>query len=370
MTVTGDSGAVRTLTARHAVVVDTGSSPAIPPVAGLSEAQPWTSRDSTNLHQVPQRVVIVGGGVTACEAATWLRGLGAEVTLLYRSELLSQQEPFAGRLVADRLRSAGVRLLGGRSPVEVSRVDARDTGTGVIHGGEVTVRLSDGGVLHADEIFVATGRRPHTDDIGLASVGLADGGYLHVDDDQSVSAASGQWLYAVGDVCGRALLTHMGKYQARVAGEVIAARASGRQPSRDRLSRFSTYEGHRALPQVVFTVPEVGSAGMTERQAVTAGLDVETVEYDMAALAGTYVLREGYAGRAKLVIDSATDTVVGATFVGDGTVELVHSATTAIVGRMTVSQLWHVVPSYPTVGEVWLRLLESLDAQRRLHSLK
>jgi pyruvate/2-oxoglutarate dehydrogenase complex dihydrolipoamide dehydrogenase (E3) component len=364
--VTGPDGGVRTLTARQAVVIDTGSTAFVPDVPGLRDALPWTSQDVTNLREVPGRVAVLGGGVVACEAATWLRGLGAEVTVVHRGHgLLSRQEPFAGELVAAGLREKGCRLAFGRSATAVRREDTRDSGFGRVHGGAVTVSLDDGSELVVDEIVVATGRVPNTADIGLPSVGLPAEGFLAVDDHQAVRGVDGQWLYAVGDVCGRALLTHMGKYQARVAGEVITARALGRTADEALAGRLSAAAGHRALPQVTFTDPEVGSVGMTERRARDAGLDVETAEYDMAALAGTYLLREDYTGRAKLVIDSATDTVVGATFVGTGIADLVHSATVAVAGRVPLSVLWHAVPSYPTPSEVWLRLLETLDHARR-----
>ncbi|MEV6761925.1 NAD(P)/FAD-dependent oxidoreductase [Streptomyces sp. NPDC051105] len=359
------AGGTRVLTARHAVVIDTGSCATVPPIEGMAQARPWTSRDVTNLHEVPRRVVVLGGGVVACEAATWLRALGvAELSVVYRrTELLPREEPFAGRMVGDRLRDAGVRLLPGRSITKVGRDDPRETGVGLPHGGEVTVWLDDGSTLVCDELVLATGRTPNTQDIGLPSVGCPDAGFLEVDDEQVVRAVSGHWLYAVGDVCGRALLTHMGKYQARVAGEVIAARATGHSVAGAQSGVRGAADGHRGNPQVTFTDPEVGSAGMTERRAREAGLDVATAEYDMAALAGTYVMREDYLGRAKLVIDRASGTVVGATFVGSGVADLVHSATTAIVARVPLSLLWHVVPSYPTASEVWLRLLETYRAQ-------
>jgi dihydrolipoamide dehydrogenase len=366
VTVTKADGSTRTLTARHAVVLDTGSSASVPPIPGLREALPWISRDATNLHEVPRRMVILGGGVVASEAATWLRGLGvAELTLVYRgAHLLAGSEPFAGELVGEELERSGVTLCPGRTISEVRRADARATEVGLPRGGEVRVTLDNGTVIVADEILVAAGRAPNTGDIGLECIGLAGGGFLDVDDHQTVRGVNGQWLYAIGDACGRALLTHMGKYQARVAGDVIAERAAGRQPGTATSSRLNSASGHQGIPQVTFTNPEVGSAGLTEKKAREAGIDVETVEIDMAALAGTYLLRDDYVGRAKLVIDRASDVIVGATFVGTGIAELVHSATVAVVARVPLEKLWHVVPSYPTASEVWLRLLETVDTAR------
>ncbi|WP_042422025.1 dihydrolipoyl dehydrogenase family protein [Streptacidiphilus anmyonensis] len=370
--VTKPDGSVRTIAARHAVVIDTGSKASVPDIPGLRAARPWISRDVTHLREVPQRVAVLGGGVVACEAATWLRGLGVEeLTLVHRGDaLLAKQEPFAGELVAAELAKSGVSLLLGRSVVAVRRDKVAETGVGLPHGGPATLTLDDGTELTVDEIVVALGRVPASDDIGLPSVGLPDGGYLDVDDQQTVKGVPGHWLYAIGDVCGRALLTHMGKYQARIAGEVIASRANGGGPNGGGApggfaAELSTAEGHRAVPQVTFTDPEVASVGLTERAAREAGIDVETVEYDMAALAGTSLLREEYTGRAKLVIDRATDALAGATFVGSGVADLLHSATVAMVGRVPVTALWHAVPSYPTPSEIWLRLLETLNRQRR-----
>jgi dihydrolipoamide dehydrogenase len=372
--VTAPDGSVRTITARHAVVVDTGSHATVPDIPGLRAARPWTSRDVTHLREIPQRVAVLGGGVVACEATTWLRGLGvAELTLVHRgSGLLTQQEPFAGELVAAELQKSGVNLLLGRKVVAVRRDEVAATVVGAPHGGPATLTLDDGSDLTVDELVVAMGRTPNTGDIGLSRIGRPDGGYLEVDDHQAVKGVPGRWLYAIGDVCGRALLTHMGKYQARIVGEVIASRASAPDGASDGgapggfAAELNTAQGHRAVPQVTFTDPEVASVGLTERKAREAGIDVETAEYDMAALAGTYLLREGYTGRAKLVVDRATDTLVGATFVGSGVADLLHSATVAVVGRVPLSTLWHAVPSYPTPSEIWLRLLETLNRQRRL----
>ncbi|RAG82665.1 pyridine nucleotide-disulfide oxidoreductase [Streptacidiphilus pinicola] len=374
LAVTAPDGSVRTITARHAVVIDTGTRAAVPDIPGLRAAHPWTSRDVTHVHRIPSRTAVLGGGVVGCESATWLRGLGVEeLTLIHRGPgLLEKEEPFAGELVAAELQKSGVDLRLGRSVVGVRRDDAGNTGVGLPHGGPATLTLDDGSELTVDEIVVALGRTPSTGDIGLSSIGLPDGGFLAVDDQQAVQGVPGQWLYAIGDVSGRALLTHMGKYQARIVGEVIASRAGAagvtgvtKAPG-GFAAELSSAEGHRAVPQVTFTDPEVASVGLSERRAREAGIDVETVEYDMAALAGTYLLREDYAGRAKLVVDSATDTLVGATFVGSGIADLLHAATVAVVGRVPLSALWHAVPSYPTPSEIWLRLLETLNRQRRL----
>jgi pyruvate/2-oxoglutarate dehydrogenase complex dihydrolipoamide dehydrogenase (E3) component len=364
--VTNADGRQWTITARHAVVLDTGSSASIPPIDGLAEAQPWLSRDATNVHEIPQRLVIIGGGVVAAEAATWMRGLGVEeLTLIEGGErLLAKQEPFVGDLIKAGFESAGIVVRTGRKVASVERRGARDTGIGHIHGGAVTVVLDDGGQIVADEVLVAAGRTPNSTDLGLEAVGLKADGFVEVDDQLGVVGLDGDWLYAIGDLNGRALLTHMGKYQARIVGEVIAARAAGTPLDRDRFGRHADIADHGAVPQVTFTDPEVGSVGLTEAAARQAGIRVEAVEYDLAALAGTYVLRDHYVGRAKLVIDADRDVLVGVTFVGTGIAELTHSATMAVVGQIPISTLWHVVPSYPTVSEVWLRLLETLNVAR------
>jgi len=360
VTVTSDDGSVRTLTARAAVVLATGSAAAVPPVPGLHDALPWTSRDVTNLHEVPRRVLVIGGGVVACEATTWLHGLGTEELTVIEPgpSLLGRQEPFVAELIGRRFADWGIEVLTG-TPVDlVERPGVLATGEGHRHGGSATV-TAGGRVFEVDEIVVAAGRTPNSADLGLDSVGLdvaANHGFVPVDDQLTVPGVEGAWLYAVGDVCGRALLTHMGKYQARVAGDVIAARAEGRRPDG---SRHRDLADHDMVPAVVFTDPQVASVGLTESVARTRGVDVEVVEYDLGQVAGAALLRDDYRGRAKLVVDRSTDTLVGATFVGTDVAELLHSATTALVGRVPLDTLWHVVPSYPTVSEVWLRLLES-----------
>ncbi len=358
--VSAEDGTTRTLRALQAVVIATGTKASIPPVDGLREANPWTSRDVTNLREVPARVAVIGGGVVACESTTWLAGLGArEITVIEpEPSLLAHQEPFVGELMAEQFSQRGIRVLVGTGVDSVRRPDVRDTGVGRIHGGPATIEA--GGLsFEVDEIVVAAGRTPATADLALERIGIdvsESHGYLNTDDHMAVQGIAGDWLYAVGDVAGRALLTHMGKYQARIAGDVIAARAEGR--SLEGL-RYRDVTDHDMVPAVVFTDPQVASVGLTESRARENGLDVQALEQDLGAVAGASLLRDDYTGRAKLVVDRATDTLVGATFVGAEVAELLHSATTAIVGRVPLETLWHVVPSYPTVSEVWLRLLEA-----------
>lgn len=356
---TSNDGSTSTLEARHAVVIATGTTAAIPPVDGLREAKPWTSRDVTNMRELPERVLVIGGGVVACESATWLNGLGArEVTLIeIAPSLLGGQEPFAGELIAEEFGNRGIKVHVDTEVESVQRPGVQDTGVGRIHGGPATIKAG-GSTFEVDEIVVAAGRSPVTRDLGLDRVGVdvsESRGFLTVDDHMTVVGGA-DWLYAVGDVNGRALLTHMGKYQARIAGDVIAARAEGRSIDG---SRYRDVADHGMIPAVIFSQPQVASVGITEAVARDRGIDVEALDYDIGSVAGASVLRDGYTGKAKLVVDRATDTLVGATFLGPDVAELLHAATIAIVGKVTLETLWHAVPSYPTVSEVWLRLLEA-----------
>ncbi len=332
----------RTLTAREAVVVATGSVAVIP--AAFADLAPWTSRDATGVREVPDHLVIVGGGVVACEAARWMRGLGAEVTMVVRGQgLLAAFEPFAGGLVLEALRAEGVVVLLDAEVTGAVRSDAADTGLGRVHGGPVRLTLASGAEVEASEVLVATGRRPATDDLGLETVGLTA-------DDLASGGSLPGWLHTVGDVNGEAPLTHWGKYQARQVGARIAARAThGTQP---------TAPAYVPVPQVVFTDPQVASVGLTARQATEAGRSFHTLDQPLNGASGASLLRDDLAGEARLVVDDDTDTLIGATFVGPEIADLVHSATVAIVGQVPLDVLRHAVPSYPTSSEIWLRLLE------------
>lgn len=354
VTVATDDGETRGLRARHAVAVCTGTEPLVPDIDGLREAAPWTSKDATSARAVPGSLAVIGGGVVACELATAFADLGSKVTVLARSGLLGGMEPFAGEAVAARLRERGVEVLPDASASRVTRAE-----------GVVTVEAEDGRSVTADEVLVATGRRPRTTGLGLAELGFEEGEYLEVDDTLRVRGSD--WLYAVGDVNGRALLTHQGKYQARAAGDVIAARATGGTVDDAAWGAHSATADHRAVPQVVFCDPQVASVGLTAAAAREAGLEVEVVTYELGDVAGASLHRDGYEGRACMVVDVAREVLVGVTFVGPDVAELLHAATIAVVGEVPLARLWHAVPAYPTMSEVWLRLLETWGRAKEEH---
>ncbi|MEV6313842.1 NAD(P)/FAD-dependent oxidoreductase [Streptomyces sp. NPDC051776] len=345
-------GTTRTLTARHAVAVCTGSRALVPNLPGVAEADPWTSRDATSAHEVPRRLAVVGGGVVGVEMATVYQTLGSRVTLLVRGEgLMPRMEPFAGELVAEALREAGADLRIGVSATSVRREAP---------GGPVTVKLDDGGEVVADEILFATGRAPRTADIGLETIGLEPGSWLEVDDTCRVTAMDDGWLYAVGDANHRALLTHQGKYQARIAGGVIGARARGAEKLETGPwgAHVATADSS-AVPQVVFSLPEVAAVGLTAAEAERQGRRTKVVDYDLGQVAGASLFADGYRGRARMIVDLDRGHLIGVTFVGHGVGELLQSATVAVAGEVPVERLLHAVPAYPTMSEVWLWLLEA-----------
>ena len=354
--VTTPDGEVATLTARQSVAICIGSGAALPDIPGIAEANPWTNRKGTDSSEVPDRLAVVGGGGVAVEMATAWQGLGSSVTLLARrSGLLPRMEPFAGELVGRGLTEAGVDVRIGVSVTKLRRAG----GTG-----PVTLELDDGSELEVDEVLFATGRKPLTDDIGLDTVGLAPGTWLDVDDTCRVREVEDGWLYAVGDANHRALLTHEGKYQARIAGAAIGARAAGKPLDTKPWGAHATTADHYAVPQVFFTDPEAAAVGVTARQAEEAGHRVSVVDVEIGEVVmGAKLYADGYTGRARMVVDLDHGYLLGVTFVGPGVSELLHSATIAVAGQVSIDRLWHAVPCFPTISEVWLRLLETYREQ-------
>lgn len=341
ITVDGD----RVLRARHAVVVCTGSVPHTPDIPGLAEAPTWTSRDATASGEVPARLAVLGGGVVGVEMSQAWSRLGARVDLIVTGPRpLPRYADFAGDAVTEGLRADGVEVHLDSGLARVSDVD-----------GAARLELVGGEVLTADRLLVATGRRPATAGLGLESIGLTPGRALAVDDSGQVSEVDGGWLYAAGDVTGRALLTHQGKYAARVVGDVVAARAAGRPVDLRAWSQYTSTADHHAVPQVVFTDPEVASVGLTE---AVEGAPHRVVDIDID-IAGALLHADGYTGKARMIVDTEREVLLGTTFVGQDVAEILHAATIAIVGEVPLARLWHAVPAYPTISEVWLRLLEA-----------
>jgi dihydrolipoamide dehydrogenase len=348
VTVTSSDSAHHSLTARHAVAVATGSRPVLPDIPGIQEARPWTNRHGTDSTSVPGRLVVVGGGGVGVEMATLWQGLGSQVTLLARRPLLPRMEPFAGELVARGLTEAGADLRIGRQVTALRRPDP---------AGPVTLTLDDGGELEADEVMFATGRTPATGDIGLDTVGLTPGSWLDVDTTCLVEGVDGEWLYALGDVNHRALLTHQGKYQARTAGDAIGARAAGRPLDDTLWGDHATTADQHAVPQVFFTDPEAAAVGLTAEQAAHTGHRIKTVDVDFNAAQGANLYADDYQGHARMVVDLDRDVLLGVTFVGPGVSELLHSATVAVAGQVPLKRLRHAIACFPTISEIWLFLL-------------
>jgi pyruvate/2-oxoglutarate dehydrogenase complex dihydrolipoamide dehydrogenase (E3) component len=337
-----DSGAVRNLQASRAVVIATGSRPDLPPIEGIDEVGIWTSRDITTASQVPDRLLIIGGGAVGVEMAQAWTSLGSRVTLVQLDEvLLATEEPLAGEQVQASLEEAGVEVVLQGETRRLHRPDPSGPVTAEIDTPTGPIQVT------ADEVVVATGRVGRTEDLGMESVGVKpQNGFAVVNDHLQVEGADG-WLYAVGDVNGRALLTHSGKYQARIAGDHIGGVDS------------AAVAPVHATPRVVFSSPEIAAVGLTEARAHELGLTVDTVTHDIGKTAGASTLGKGYSGTVKLVIDADRGILAGATFVGPRTGELLHAATIAVVAEVPLNRLWHAVPAFPTLSEVWLRLLEN-----------
>ncbi len=323
-----------TLVARKAVVVATGSTAVVPDIPGLRASRPWTNHEATTATSVPGRLAIIGGGVVGVEMAQAWSGLGSEVTLIHRGErLISRVEPFASEQVLVSLRECGVDV---RLETTVMRVSRE---------GAFRLDLDDGSKLEADELLVAVGREPGTTGIGLDALGIEEGVALAVDDDLRVPGHG--WMFAVGDVNGRVLLTHMGKYQGRLVADTILGR------------KVRLRSDGAQSPQVIFTDPQVGSIGLTLAATHEAGLTVRHVEVETGGNGGGSFIGHGAPGTARLIVDEERRVIVGFTITGTEIAESLHAATMAVIAEVPIGDLWHAVPTFPTRSELWLRLLEA-----------
>jgi dihydrolipoamide dehydrogenase len=342
VTVDLNGGGSEELEASKVVFLAGGTTPSMPPIEGLDTIDgAWTNREATTAKRIPDRLVIMGGGVVGVEMAQAYRSLGAEVALIEgERRLLPREEEFACSQVTRALEAFGVDI---RTGQKATKVEQGGDGT-------VTVTLGDGSSVEGDVLLVAVGRTPETKQLGLEELGFEAGRYIEVDAHCQVPGH--EWLYAVGDINGRALFTHMGKYQARVAADHILGRDTALDHGAD---------GPRS-PRVIFADPQVASVGHTSDSAREAGIDVEVVDVATSGNAGGSFYGRNAPGTSRLVIDKGRGVVVGATFTGAEIADFLHAATIAVVGEVPVSRLRHAVPSFPTRSEIWLRLLEKASA--------
>ena len=342
----------RLLTAPH-VIVATGSDPRRPPVQGLDQVgvEVWTNREATQLREVPGRALVVGGGPVGIELGQVLARFGASVTLVQAADrLIDREDPRVGELAAGALAADGIKVHVGR---HVTRVARRD--------GATLVELDDHTTIATDVIVLGAGRRPRLDDLGLETVGVkvegeGEGGRggrgLLVDEHcRAVGTdvgAEGEGLWAVGDVTGVALFTHVAKYQARVVADTICGR-----PRR---------VSYRGIPRVVFCDPELAAVGLTHNQAVAQGHDAVTATIGLAeAIARPWTYERDPRGELGLVADRRHRVLLGAWAVAPMAGEWIHQAALAVRAEIPIDTLLDGVAQFPTYSEAYLAALEHLE---------
>jgi pyruvate/2-oxoglutarate dehydrogenase complex dihydrolipoamide dehydrogenase (E3) component len=317
------------------IVIATGSDPVAPPIEGLGAAGYWTNREATTLSEIPDDVIVLGGGPVGIELGQMLRRYGAQVTIVEAAErLLAREDPPVGELIAEQLRADGIELRLGASAEAVA---ARD--------GRRTMRLDSGEELSACELIVAVGRRPRGADAGLEAIGVEPDERGAIPIDQRCRVSEGVW--AVGDVTGVSMFTHVGKYQARIAAADIA----GRDVRAD----------YRALPRVVFSDPEIAAVGLTSEQARAQGIDLAEGRADLFRIARTETYGKGLGGQLGVLADRERGVLVGAWAVGPLAGEWIHQAVLAVKTETPVEVLRDTVAQFPTFSEAYLNAVEALE---------
>jgi pyruvate/2-oxoglutarate dehydrogenase complex dihydrolipoamide dehydrogenase (E3) component len=307
--------------ARRGVVLNTGTAPSVPPIDGLAQTPYWTNRDAVQITEVPDSLVIIGGGAVGVELCQVFARFGVAVTLLEVSDrMVAMEEPEASAVLADVFAGEGIEVL---TEVDISSVEYVD--------GRFSVHLSDQR-LAADRLLVAAGRRPNLADTGLETVGL-DGSAKSLETDEWMRVSDGLW--AIGDITGRGAYTHVSMYQADVLVRHV-------------LDQGGAAADYRAVPRVTFTDPEIGSVGITEKQARESGLRVRTGAAQVPASARGWIHKVGNEGLIKLVEDADRGVLVGATSVGPTGGEVLSALTVAVHAQVSTATLRSMIYAYPT----------------------
>ncbi|MGN6161637.1 MAG: dihydrolipoyl dehydrogenase family protein [Marmoricola sp.] len=308
--------------ATRAMVIGTGTVPSIPPIPGLADTPYWTNRGAIEAEELPTSLIVIGGGAIGCELGQAFARFGVDVTIVEAAErLLAAEDSAAGELLAKVLTDEGLRVSTG---IGVDGVD---------HGGSTfTVRLADGSSFESERLLVATGRKPAMNAEDWSALGL-DGKPGALPTDGQMRVREGVW--AVGDITGKGAFTHMATYQADIA-------------VRDILGKSGPEADYRAVPRVAFTDPEVGGVGLTEAQARDQGIAVGIGTTQVPSTARGWIHKAGNEGLIKLVVDTDSDTLVGAVSAGPVGGEVLSALAVAVQARVPVSTLEHMIYAYPT----------------------
>ncbi|MFO6453420.1 MULTISPECIES: dihydrolipoyl dehydrogenase family protein [unclassified Aeromicrobium] len=322
------------LRAGRGVVLNPGTRPAEPAVPGLAGTPFWTNRDAVQTTEVPESLLIIGGGPIGCELAQVFARFGADVTVVQHGErLLPADEPEASAALEEVFKAESIRVL---THAEAARVEYAD--------GAFSVTLSGGEVVGARQLLVAAGRHSNLEGIGLESVGL-DPSDLQVD--ERLRAMDGLWV--LGDVTGHGAFTHVSMYQAAIA-------------LRDVLEQDGPPATYEAVPHTTFTDPEVAGVGLTEAAAREAGLSVRVGQTDLGGSSRGFTHGPGGAGLVKLVEDVDRGVLVGGTVVGPAAGEILSMVTLAVHASVPTSTLRSMIYAYPTFHRAIESALADLEA--------
>ena len=317
------------------IVIATGSDAMIPPIDGLEEVGYWTNREATTVQQIPDSVLILGGGPVGVELAQFFARFGAHVTIVQSADrLVDREDPCVGQLIADYLREEGIDIRLGAKAVAAQRRDGR----------RVLV-LEDGDEVGAQELLIATGRRPRINGIGLESLGIQpDPKGIAIDE----RCRAGDGVWAIGDVTGVMAFTHVGMYQGRIACADIV----GHPAKAD----------YTAIPRVVFSDPEIAAVGLTEQQARDRGIDIATSHISLAAsIARPWTYEQDPRGDLGLLADRTQRVLIGAWAVAPLAGEWIHQAALAIKTQTSIDVLRDTVAQFPTFSEAYLKGVEALE---------